>query len=58
MNQIMILLRPYAAPEDTARVLDDLLEAGEIRYTDRNGETQTAYVASAAIVEEREPSTR
>jgi hypothetical protein len=56
VNQIMILLRPYDRPEATAGVLDDILEAGEIRYTDQDGETQTAYVAFASIEEEREPA--
>jgi hypothetical protein len=56
MSQIVIRLRTYDRPEMAAGVIDDLLEAGEIRYTDQHGETQTAFIAFAAIEEEREPA--
>jgi hypothetical protein len=56
VSQIVIRLRSFAAPEAAAGVIDDILEAGEIRYMDQNGRLQTAYVAFAAIEEEREGS--
>jgi hypothetical protein len=52
MHQIIVRLRPFAAPEMAAGVIDDILEAGEIRYTDQHGETQTVFVAHASIEED------